>query len=78
MSRTGYERRKARRFAENERSLCGETIAEFHAREAPTRTAPGAGIPRVRCDRTPYLFGWNVERREADDPAELPQRGTLL
>jgi hypothetical protein len=56
MSRTGYERRKARRFAEAERNLCGETLAAFHEREAPARTAPGYGIPRVRCDRTPSLF----------------------
>lgn len=55
MSRT-YDRRLERRERERQRSLMGETLAEYHRRENPPRDAPGAGIPRVRCPRTPSLF----------------------
>jgi len=73
-----YEIRRARREAERQRNLAGETLEQFHARENPARTKPGTGLPHVRCNRTPYLFGWNAERRDADDPQDLPQKGTLL
>jgi hypothetical protein len=53
----GYEIRAARRARERERNLCGETLAEYHARENPARAAPGADIPRVRCHATHDLFG---------------------
>ncbi len=56
MTQNRYEVRRARRQRENERNLCGETLAEYHRRENPPRDAPGAGIPRVRCNRTLSLF----------------------
>ena len=56
MSQNRYVIRRARRNRENERNLCGETLAEYHRRENPPREAPGTGIPRVRCPRTPSLF----------------------
>lgn len=65
MSQNRYEVRRARRRRENERNLCGETLADFHRRENPPREAPGAGIPRVRCPRTPSLFG-GIEAAEYD------------
>jgi len=58
MSR-GYERRQARREAERQRSLCGETLAEFHRKETappPTLTEIYRSHPKVRCERTPNLF----------------------
>lgn len=60
-----YDRRAARRRRERERDLCGETLAEYHARENPARTAPGAGIPHARDPRTFDLFGAQYEAPEA-------------
>lgn len=77
MSNTAYDRRAAKRHAERERSLCGETLSEFHARENPARTAPGAGIPRVRCDRTPSLFG-SIEAAQADRDKWTERQGSFL
>lgn len=62
MSRS-YDIRRARRERERQRDLCGETLADFHARETPARTAPGAGIPRARCDRTVSLFDGFTDRQ---------------
>lgn len=61
MSR-GYKRRHAERETERQRSLMGETLAEFHARERPAPTAPGAGIPKIRCQRTPNLFTGKTDK----------------
>ena len=60
-----YDRNRAARKSDNERRLMGETLSEFHARENPARTAPGAGIPRARCDRTPGLFNGRTDRDDA-------------
>lgn len=67
---TVYERRATARRLDNERRLCGETLADFHARENPARTAPGAGIPKVRCKVTPDLFWTERRRAEANEPAQ--------
>ena len=77
MSTTTYDRRRARRQRENERNLCGETLAEYHARENPARTAPGAGIPHVRCDRTPNLFE-SVEAADNDRDKWTERQGRLI
>lgn len=56
MPSTAHERRRAAREIARQRALMGETLAEFHRRENPPRQAPGADIPRVRCERTPDMF----------------------
>lgn len=66
-----YERNRSRREAERQRNLGGETLAEFHAREKPARTAPGAGIARVRCQHTPNLFGGHTEQERKNPIADL-------
>lgn len=56
MSRS-YDIRRARREAERQRNLCGETLADYRNRQNPTPLTPGADIPRVRCDANYDLFG---------------------
>lgn len=51
-----YDKNRTARRLDNERRLMGETLAQFHERENPTRTAPGAGLPRARCKETDDLF----------------------
>lgn len=51
-----YDRRRDARESARQRALMGETLEAFHRRENPPREAPGAGIPKVRCDRTPDMF----------------------
>lgn len=51
-----YERNATARRLDNERRLMGESLAQFHLREAPLPTPPGAGIPRRRCKATEDLF----------------------
>lgn len=62
MSGTPYERRRARREADRQRSLGGETLAAYHARE----TAPPPTLAEIFaknradktvCTRTPDMFG---------------------
>lgn len=55
--RKGYDIRRARREAERQRDLCGETLAEYRAKADPTPTTPGTGIPHVRCVANYDLFG---------------------
>ena len=62
---TPYDRRRARREAERQRNLAGETLAEFHARENAGPGQPGEGIPRVRCRSTGDLFGAAFEHPAA-------------
>ena len=78
-----YRSRRDARRADSERRLMGETLGEFHARENPAPTAPGAGIPHVRCTRTGYLLAsvGEPQRPTEDDtcPPDAPQRqGKLL
>lgn len=63
-----YEKRAAKRRAENERRLLGESLAAYHARE----TAPAPSLPqiysdnhknRVRCPETPDLLDWKPKRK---------------
>lgn len=54
MTASAYERRRAERERARQRSLMGETLAEFQGRERGE--APGAGIPKVRCERTVDMF----------------------
>ena len=75
---SGYDIRRARRARENERSLCGETLETYHARENPARTAPGAGIPRVRCDRTPSLLAARHDGAETEPYQPQPVQARLL
>ncbi len=61
MTGNAYDRRLARRQAERERALGGETLAAFHAREnAPPPTLAEIfaknRADKVRCHRTPDLF----------------------
>lgn len=61
-----YEKRKAKREAERQRALTGETLAEFHARETakpPTLAEIYREHPRARCPWTPNLLEWKPERK---------------
>jgi len=51
-----YDRNRAARREDGERRLMGETLAQFHARENPAATKPGAGLSRARCTDTRSLF----------------------
>lgn len=64
-----YDRNRSRREAQRQRSLMGETLAQFHERERPT-VALGDRLPRARCRSTGDLFSqqrqlfdrdWNEE-----------------
>lgn len=67
MAADAYNRRKARREAERQRALTGETLAEFHAREngkPPTLAEIYREHPRARCPWTPDLFTKPKRRRK--------------
>lgn len=57
MSNRSYDIRRARREAERQRNLCGETLSEYRAKANPTPTRPGADIPHARCAANYDLFG---------------------
>ena len=70
MSRSSYERRKARREVERQRAFHGETLAQYHARETakpPTLAEIFAKnrADKARCPWTPSLLDWNPKRRRA-------------
>lgn len=50
-----YDRRRSAREAGRQRALMGETLAQFHEREAP-RVQLGDRLPRARCKATDDLF----------------------
>jgi len=50
-----YDRRRNAREAQRQRSLMGETLDQFHARERPTSQL-GDRLPRRRCKETDDLF----------------------
>lgn len=50
-----YDRRRQGREAQRQRSLMGETLAQFHERETAKPTL-GDRLPRARCKATDDLF----------------------
>lgn len=68
MSGNAYDRRRAARQAARERTLGGETLAAFHAREnAPPPTLAqiyaANRADKTRCNSTPDLFAKPKRRR---------------
>ena len=66
MTGSAYDRRRARREAERQRALSGESLAEFHAREngkPPTLAEIYREHPRARCPWTPSLLDWKPPKR---------------